>query len=95
MIRQIISVIAMLMLVVISLVGCDYTQGESIDQDVQIEYSDFDLVVDSKTKIVYIDNRTLNANGSEYHSYTPYYSKNGNLCRFVDGKIVEVENEQP
>ena len=93
MIRQIISVIAMLMLVVISLVGCDYTQAESIEQDVQIECSDFDLVIDSKTKIVYIDNEVISEGGFTYHIYTSYYSKNGNLCRFVDGKITEVRND--
>ena len=87
--KRLISV--MLIFLIILLSGCDYESGEPIPNDVQMEYSDFDLVIDGTTKIVYIDNMFLNANGNEYHIYTPYYSKNGKICKFVDGKIVDLE----
>lgn len=62
---------------------------------VDIEYSEFDLIVDRKTDIVYIDNTitTYDDDGwKKYsHVYTPYYSRNGKLCRFVDGKVEEIE----
>ena len=72
--------------------GCDYSSGESISQDVAVEYSDFELVVDPTTDIVYIDNTVYDSHGNTtYHVYTPYYSKNGKICKFVDGKIVDWE----
>ena len=50
-----------------------------------------DLIYDENTKIIYIKTRTYGLN----YAYLPYYSENGNLCRYVDGKIVEVtESEQ-
>lgn len=61
---------------------------------VQMEYSDFNLITDQKTGIVYIDNLivTFDDGWKHYnHVYTPYYGRNGKLCRFVDGKVVEVE----
>jgi len=79
-----------LIICIILLSGCDEV-GESIPSDIQIEYSDFDLVIDSNTNIVYIDNAVSNANGIEHHVYTPYYSKNGKICKFVDGKIIDWE----
>ena len=86
--KRLISV--MLIFLIILLSGCDEV-GESIPHDIQIEYSNFDLVIDTNTNIVYIDNIVTNANGNENHIYTPYYSKNGKICKFVDGKIVDCE----
>ena len=68
--------------------GCDPQYNPPIES--AIEYSDFTLITDSKTKIVYIDNEISNANGIEYHIYTPYYSKNGYLCKFDDNKMIEI-----
>lgn len=62
--------------------------------NVQMEYSDFDLITDQKTGIIYIDNMivTFDDGWKHYnHVYTPYYGKNGKPCKFVDGKVVEVE----
>lgn len=87
-IRILLTVIVIMFCCLLS--GCDYDKGESLVSSVQVEYSDFDLVIDSKTKIVYIDNEVCNANTNAYHVYTPYYSKNGNLCRYEDGKLMEV-----
>lgn len=88
-IRILLTVIVIIFCCLLS--GCDYEEGESLGSSVQIEYSDFDLVIDSKTKIVYIDNEIYNANASVFHVYTPYYSENGNLCRYEDGKLIEVK----
>lgn len=65
------------------LTGCANENLESVE----IENTTFDLVSDHDTGIIYIRNRT---HGGCY-VYTPYYSKNGKLCRYVDKQIVEVE----
>lgn len=62
------------------LTGC----GKNVDP-VEIENASFDLVSDHNTGIIYIKNLT-----HSYCVYTPYYSKNGKLCRYNDGRIVEV-----
>ena len=62
---------------------------------VQIEYSDFNLVVDEKTGIVYIDNAFKTSYNSvihDNHIYTPYYSENGKLCKFDDNQLIEIDN---
>lgn len=86
--------IILLLCVVCLLTGCEQQNTEPTISTVQTEYSDFDLAVDQKTKIVYIDNKTKfhYQNGSEQvsHIYTPYYSENGNVCRFDDGEIKEI-----
>ena len=73
--------------------GCDTAYNTPVENS--IEYSDFNLIVDDKTKIVYIDNAidTGDKGLYTYHVYTPYYSKNGRLCKFDDGKIIEITNE--
>ena len=66
------------------LTGCTDENVESVE----IESTTFDLVSDKDTGIIYISNYTTNS----YRIYTPYYSKNGKLCRYDDdGIIVEVE----
>jgi len=42
-----------------------------------------DIVVDDSTGIVYIQG---------YRVLSPYYSPNGKICKYVDGKLVEVED---
>lgn len=80
------------------LTGCtindSYVQASPSVTSVQLEYSDFDLIVDGKTNIVYIDNIVKyydDGFAKISHIYTPYYGKNGKLCKFVDGKVVEIE----
>lgn len=65
------------------LTGC---ADENVDS-VEVKNTTFDLVSDHDTGIIYIRNSTYNMN----FVYTPYYSENGKLCRYDDGKIVEVE----
>jgi len=85
--------IILLLCAVCLLTGCEQNAEPTIST-VQMEYSDFNLIVDQKTKIVYIDNKTKfhYQNGSEQvsHIYTPYFSERGNLCRFDDGEIKEI-----
>ena len=74
------------------LTGCEES-GRAVTptvSTVQMEYSDFDLIVDQVTGVVYIDNIVRTYEGW-YHVYTPYYGKSGNPCKFIDGKVVEVE----
>lgn len=83
--------IIILVLACFVLTGCEAEPDPPV-KAVQMEYSEFELITDAHTGVVYIDN-TFTTEGSigTVHIYTPYYSKNGNLCRFVDGKVVEIE----
>lgn len=68
------------------LTGCtDNTKLKSV----KIENTTFNLVSDNNTGIIYIENYTYKG----HLVYTPYYSKNGKLCRYDNGKIVEVGND--
>ena len=88
--------IAVLMLACFMLTGCEEVEVSTTPSvgTVQMEYSQFNLTCDEKTSIVYIDNVVKNETEYSYeyfHIYTPYYSRTGKLCRFVDGKVVEIE----
>lgn len=83
------------------IIGTIYKTKQTTDnaepaiEAVQIEYSDFNLVVDGKTGIVYIDNAFKTSYNSvihDNHIYTPYYSENGKLCRFDDNQLIEIGN---
>jgi len=97
-----VTIVVLIAAVVVFCTGCavneeGYVKAEPTVQSVQMEYSDFDLIVDRKTGIVYIDNVINTYKGESgfartYHIYTPYYSERGLLCRFDDGKVVEVVN---
>lgn len=80
------------------LTGCtvdeSYIQSSPTIESVSMEYSDFDLVADKKTDIVYIDNIVKSYDDGFpkiNHIYTPYYGKHGRPCKFIDGKVVELE----
>lgn len=90
------KVVALILLCSCLLMGCEDVNVDVTPtvNTVQMEYSDFDLITDQKTGIVYIDNVivTIEDGWKRYnHVYTPYYGKNGKPCKFVDGKVVEVE----
>lgn len=75
---------------IISLLFCSGCTEENLDSRAEqglIEYVDFtdDVVADEETHIMYIY-RSIGNNGF----MTPYYSKNGKLCKYEDGKIIEV-----
>ena len=70
--------------------GCAEENLESIAEQGLIEYVDFteDIVADKDTHIMYI----YYCKG--YTGYmSPYYSENGKLCKYEDGKIIEVEEK--
>lgn len=46
------------------------------------------LVYDSNTLVIYYKFKT-----SYYGYMAPYYSESGKLCRYIDGQIVEIEQE--
>lgn len=69
--------------------GCTEENLESRAEQGLIEYVDFteSIVADKNTHILYIHY------SAGYEGYlSPYYSKNGKLCKYEDGKIIEVEN---
>lgn len=78
------KIIAVALCGIFLLVGCT---NENIDP-IEIKNTAFHLVSDPDTGIIYIKNRTY----AGHRIYTPYYSENGKLCRYDDGRIVEVED---
>ena len=68
--------------------GCLESENlESRAEKGSINYLDltYDVVADEDTHILYIYHH---GNNTAY--ICPYYSKNGKLCRYEDGKIIEV-----
>lgn len=45
-------------------------------------YGDGFLVYDKNTLVMYYESTTS--------YFCPYYSENGNMCRYIDGEIVEI-----
>ena len=73
--------------------GCEY-ESENIESRAErgfIEYVDFsyDVVADKETHILYV---YYSKGNSAYIS--PYYSENGKLCKYEDGKIIEVNADE-
>jgi len=69
--------------------GCVESENlESRAEQGTIDYVNltYNVVADEDTHILYI---FYNGNHTAY--MCPYYSKNGKLCRYEDGKIIEVE----
>lgn len=80
-------------LLLICLMCCSACTEENLDSRAEqglIEYEYFadNVVADEDTHILYIYR-----NDGESAVICPYYSKNGKLCRYEDGKIIEVEND--
>lgn len=88
-------IVSLLLICLMCCSGCEY-ESENIESRAKrgvIEYVDFsyDVVADEDTHILYIyHNSSTEATNSVL---CPYYSKNGKLCRYEDGKIMEVEND--
>jgi hypothetical protein len=69
--------------------GCTEENLDSRAEQGQIKYVDFTkyIVADEETHILYIKYAVGNLG-----YFSPYYSENGKLCKYEDGKIIEVEN---
>ena len=82
----------LLSLLIVCLMCCSgCAESENIESRAEreaIEYVEFtyNVVADKDTHILYIYHHN---NNTAY--LCPYYSKNGKLCRYEDGKIIEVE----
>lgn len=92
------KILATIMITVIafSMVRCS-SSGEVIDTITTERYSissktftEGDLVYDTNTRIVYIENYTYNGN----FVYTPYLSSNGLPYRYIGGELLEVNNNE-
>lgn len=83
-----ISLLLLICLMCCSGCGYEYENIESRAERGVIEYVDFsdDVVADEDTHILYIYFHKTANNAV----LCPYYSKNGKLCRYEDGKIIEV-----
>ncbi len=95
--RRIISLVMALLIISLAVVltACsattnkaDFTSGD-ISNFKNVEGEDF-LVYDRDTKVVYY----LFSTCSGYNGYgylAPYIGENGNFCRYINGKIVEIQ----
>lgn len=104
--RRIISLVMVAMFIIIlavTLTGCDDVPQEFNDPQVlspgisnfeNIKGEDI-LFFDRNTQIVYYLFSTAqypNTHGAMGYGYmAPYISENGNYCRYIDGKIVEIQ----
>ena len=71
--------------------------------DVATEFANFKtidgeeyLVYNLKTRVIYYMFSTVasdNHAGYGFSYFAPYISENGNLCRYIDGNIVEIKAE--
>lgn len=95
-----IALLLMCVLFVLSLTACSASESDYIVSDNR-ELSEADALVpinssnylyyDVQTRIIYIV--TAECRGYDGYGFmSPYYSENGNLCRYVDGEIVELKN---
>ena len=87
-------IVSLLLICLLCCSGCEY-ESENIESRAErgtIEYVDFtdDIVADEDTHILYIYHKV--ESGLAFLS--PYYSKNGKLCRYEDGKIIEVNDDE-
>ena len=84
-------IISLLLICLLCCSGCEY-ESVNIESRAELEvikYVDFayDVVADEDTHILYIYHKE----GCESAVLCPYYSKNGKLCKYEDGKIIEVD----
>jgi hypothetical protein len=82
-------ILGFLMLGLLFCTGCTEENLESRAEQGLIEYVDLteDVIADKNTHILYF---YYSKGNNSYLS--PYYSENGKLCKYEDGKIIEVEN---
>lgn len=92
--RLLIGLISLLFVLMCS--GCDGTVTGSKDYDIHSELRSIngydDLYYYDLTKIVYVIFNEC-AGYSGYGYMAPYYSENGRLCKYEDGKIIEIEEQ--
>lgn len=86
--------ISLLLFICLMCSGCEY-ESENLESRAErrvIEYVDFsrDVVADADTHILYIYHNAAANNAV----LCPYYSKNGKLCRYEDGVIMEVDTDE-
>ena len=89
-----IGLLMVFILLIFCIQGCSVNDSSYVQPSfytASLEMSDFKLIVDEKTGIVYIDNTFDYEGGPPAHIYTPYYSNTGTLCRYINGEIVPVK----
>ena len=81
-------IFCVLIICLIFCTGCTEENLESRAELGQIEYVDLteDIIADKDTHILYVYYIRGNIG-----YLSPYYSKNGKLCKYEDGKIIEVD----
>lgn len=87
-------IVSLLLICLMCCSGCEY-ESENIESRAErgvIEYVDFsyDVVADEDTHILYIYRNRIDNSAV----LCPYYSTNGKLCRYENGKIIEVNTDE-
>lgn len=82
------------LLLAFMLVGCRaYSDETTLNDGIDVLFENIEeerfLFYDKNTKIIYYFMNVYRENGGCYSF--PYISENGKFCRYVDGKIVEIE----
>ena len=102
--RIILLIMALIIIILaVTLTGCDtvpqkFNEPQSISSGISnfenIKGEDI-LFYDRNTKIVYYlfsaDREPYTQSATGYGYLSPYISENGNYCRYIDGKIVEIQ----
>lgn len=83
--KKIINTTIILFICLLLMTACGKTNSAILKS---IEEQDY-LVYDYNTKIVYYYFDKING----YSYMNEYYSENGKICRYIDGKIVEINDE--
>lgn len=83
-------ILSVLIICLLFCTGCTEENLDSRAEQGKIRYEDLTeyVVADKDTHILYV------RYSSGYIGYlSPYYSENGKLCKYEDGKIIEVGND--
>lgn len=83
--KKIINTAIIFLICLFLMTGCASIKNSTLKS---IEQQDY-LVYDCNTKIIYYYFKHIGG----YSYMNNYYSENGKLCKYIDGKIVEINNE--
>lgn len=94
--RSTICLLVVILLVMCILTACSPVDENSTSKGVNANFSKIEgrdlLYYDLNTKVVYYLFQT--SSGYEGYGYlAPYIDENGSYCRYLDGKIVGINNE--
>ncbi len=99
--KRIYIIVTIVLIAMLSLTACGGTYANDTDT-AATEIADLKpiagkenhLVYDINTRVIYYMFSTIEKGGYKGYGYFgPYVSTNGNFCKYVDGRIVEIVND--